>query len=273
MENGGNNANETRLPDSILLAAASAMSYAVAYAYRIGFGSFYDLPPLLLTPTIGGILKAGAAVGATLLTLSFFLNGIWMFLPSRNSALGRSIRRILLVLVFVILSSFSLFVYRWGWLVVPAALLVMTFLELVFPLITQRNIARYEDKLAAQEKVESAVTMPVDHFARRIGKRSFLLVFASYVLVNFSHSLGYIAAKQQEEFFVPDDAANYVVAAMDDEIAVMVAYDRGTMTLKRSYEVRRVGSTATKWHKWKLGRLKEALPAEQLTEDSCPDCI
>ena len=59
----------TFFSEAVLIAAASALSYAVAYAYRSGFASYFDLPPLLLTPTIGGILHAGAAVGAFLLFL------------------------------------------------------------------------------------------------------------------------------------------------------------------------------------------------------------
>ena len=272
----GNNPEETRFPEAVLLAGASAISYAVAYAYRTGFASYYGLPPVLLTPTIGGILQAGAGVGAILLTLSLFLNSFWMFLPSRESALGRSIRRVFLMLVVTILTSYSLFVYRWGWLAVPAALCVFGFLELVFPLLTQRKIARYEDKLAAQEKVESKVTTPADHLAKRIGKKAFLLVLAAYILINFSHSVGYRAAKEQEEFFVLDDTPGYVVAMMDDDIVVLVAYDPESSTLKRSYDVRRLSSSQASWRlrKKKIGRLNGPPAADKPTrEDLCPECI
>lgn len=266
----------TRLPDAILLAAASAVSYAVAYAYRTGFASFYGLPPVLLTPTVGGILQAGAAVGATLLTLSVFVNGLWMFLPSRESPVGRSIRRLFVMLVVTILVSYSLFAYKWGWLVVPAALCIFGFLELVFPLFTQRKIASYGDKLAAQEKVESNVTTPLDHFAKRIGRKAFVLVFASYVLMHFAYAVGYRAAKEQEEFFMLDDAPGYVVATMDDDMIVLVAYDPETSTLKGSYDVRRHSSSHSSWRlqKRKIGKLNAPPMAGKPTrEDVCPECI
>src|SRR5437016_4506838 len=110
--------NRTGISEALLVASASGVSYAVAYAYRSGFASYFGLPPLLLTPTLGGVLQAGAAVGAVLLSFWVIVNGLWIFLPRSDSAVGRSIRRLLLILLIIVLTFFSVFTYKWGWLII-----------------------------------------------------------------------------------------------------------------------------------------------------------
>lgn len=228
------------IPEALLLAGASALSYAVAYAYRSGFASYFDLPPLLLTPTLGGILQAGAAVGALLLSLSIIVNGLWMFLPRRNSAMGRSVRRLFLMLLITVLMLFSLFAYRWGWTVVIGALCFFGFFELIFPLITQRKTSGYENKLLAQEKVETTFTSLLGEANKRFGSLFIAIIFTALILLSFAHSVGYKAAKEQEDYFVLTDTPGYIVAAMDDDVLVLAAYDQIAMTVRRAYIVRRL---------------------------------
>ncbi|HKP02334.1 MAG TPA: hypothetical protein VJU77_03145 [Chthoniobacterales bacterium] len=271
-----NNSSRSRIPDAILLAGASAVSYAVAYAYRSGFASFYDLPPVLSTPTIGSILQASAAVGVALLFFWLLLNGLWLFLPRRDSAIKRSILRLFLILAIIILTSYSLLSsYRWGWLLVPGALCLYGFAEFVFPLLTQRDVEGYENKIAAQEKVEAGVTDLTDHLVRRIGNKVFLLLFAAYVLINFAHSLGYSAAEFRQDFFVLADRPDYVVALMDDELVVLVEYDPAHLRLKKKYDIRRMTSQSRLLlQKRHIGKL-EAPPKvdEPEIDEICPKCI
>src|SRR5207247_3313457 len=205
--------SRTFFSEAVLIAAASALSYAVAYAYRSGFASYFDLPPLMLTPIIGGILHAGAAVGAFLLFLWVVVNGIWLLVPRTDSALARNIKRMLFILVVAVLGMYRLFAYRWGWAVVLGLLCFFGFGLFIFPLLTQRELRGYENKLLAQEKVEKASNLLMDEAGSRIGNRAHVLIFASYVLVVFANSLGYMTAKHQEDYFVLADMPDRVVAA------------------------------------------------------------
>jgi hypothetical protein len=230
------------------VAAASALSYAVAYAYRSGFASYFDLPPLLLTPTLVTVLQAGAAVGAVLLVFWTIVNALWMFLPETKTAVSRRIYFLVLMVLIYALMFYSLFTYKWGWLILLGILCFFGFFEFIFPLITQRRVAGYENKLLAQDKIDDAQKTLLDRVGNRYGYKGMGLVLAVVVLLSFAHSVGYANAKEQEDFFVVADAPDYVVAAIDDDMIILVAYDAAKMTLKRAYTIRRLASE----HVWQL---------------------
>jgi hypothetical protein len=265
----------TRIPDAIFLASASCASYVVAYAYRSGFGSFYGLPPLLLTPTIGGILQAAAAVGAALLSIWLIVNGVWTFVPPGHTALRRAFQRLLLILLISYLAMYSLLSSKWGWVSIVAVLCFFSFFEFVFPLLTQHRTKGYEGKLAAQEKVEAGVNTLSDYIGQRFGNKAILLAITAFILMNFAHSVGYRVAEEQEDFFVLGDAPDHIVAAMDDQMIILVGYDPVRKTLIQHYQVRLFTSKPV-WllEKRHIGKLTGPPKATQSPfEDSCPKCI
>jgi hypothetical protein len=252
---------KTFLSEAILVAAASALSYAVAFAYRSGFASYFGLPPLLLTPTIGGILQAGATVGASLLFLGVIVNGLWLFVPRKDSVLARHIKRMLFIFVLGVLGAYRLFAERWGWVVLLGLLCLFGFGLFIFPLISQRQVRSYENKLLAQEKVEARSDLLLDAVGRRMGDKALLFAFAAFVLVYFANSLGYTTAKNQQDYFVLADMPDHVVAAMDDDMVVLVGYDPTAMTIRRQYIIRRFSSEPV-WllEKKHIGKLREPPP-------------
>jgi hypothetical protein len=192
--------NERKLlSDAILVAAASAFSYALAYAYQSGFASYFSLPPLLLTPTLGAVFQAGAVVGTFLLFFWNIFNAVWMFIRT-NSGIGRSILRLLLITLMAVMFVF-VFSNKWGWLIIVAVFCVFGFGEFIFPRITQREIAGYENKLLAQEKIKSASKPTfLHHLGQRFGDRVILPVIAAFGLLLLANGLGNKTAKEQEDF-------------------------------------------------------------------------
>jgi len=170
------------ISEALLLAAASGFSYAVAYAYRSGFASFFGLPPLLLTPTLGVVIQAGAAIIAALSFFWLLLYSFWGFLPRASSVVGRQLRVLLIVGFFFSLAFFSVLARsKWGWLIILGFLCVFGFGMFVFPLITQREVAGYENKLLAQQKIENAAQQRtlLDRIGERIGHKRMLLILAA----------------------------------------------------------------------------------------------
>jgi len=241
-------AKSFKVSDAVLLAVASALSYAVAYAYQSGFASHFGLPPLLLSPTIGSILQAGAAVGIVLMAFWNFASVAWHFSPRGDTALKRAIRRIIaLALVFGLL-LFPILDSKSGWIVFAFMLFLFVFLEFVFPLITQRKIIGYENKLLEQEEIERHVAQHslVEHAVIAFGKSALRLAVAAVLLIFISYSVGLRAAIKQEEFFVLTDRPGYVVAAMEDNLLILAAYIPTTLVLTGTYHVERL-SDSREW--------------------------
>ena len=248
------------ISEAVLLAIASGYSYAVAYAYRSGLASFFGLPQLLLTPTLGVVLQAGAAIIAALAIYWLLLYSLWGFLPRASSVVGIQLRTLFVVAFFFALAFFSVLTRsKWGWLIMLGFVCVFGFGMFVFPLIAQREVVGYDNKLLAQQKVENAAQqhMLLDQIGERIGHNRMLLILAAIALLSFAHGVGYRNASDQEEFFVVADAPGYVVAAINDEMMVLAAYDPISLVLKKEYIVRRFASDhASLLQKKHIGKLK-----------------
>lgn len=239
--------------EAMLVALVTALSYAVAYSYNAGFASFFDLPPFLISPTVGTILQAAAAVGAVLLGFWNIVAVVWVFAPRGDTALVRSIRRFLVVLLVVGFFYAPIRDVKGVWILVAIILGLYVFFSFVFPLITQRNIAGYENKLLGQEEIErTADSHSLNaHVARALGGSALLVGALCVLLVYFSYFVGFGAAVRKENFLVLDGRPGYVVAALDDELLVLAGYDPATRKLTGNYQVERLAEN----HPWVLNNM------------------
>lgn len=226
----------------MLVALVTALSYAVAYAYNAGFASFFDLPPFLISPTVGTILQAAAAVGAVLLGFWNIVAVVWVFAPRGDTALVRSIRRFLVFLLIIGFFYVPIRDVKGVWVLAAIILGFYVFFSFVFPLITQRKIAGYEKKLLAQEQFDrDADGYSLNtHVARALGGRELLVGALSLLLVYFSYLVGFGAAVRKEDFLFLDDRPGFVVAALDEELLVLAGYNPVTLKLTGTYQVERL---------------------------------
>lgn len=250
------------VPDGMIVAAGSAMSYAIAFAYRSGYSSHFGLPPLLLSPTLGDVLQAAGAVGAVLLLFFYVADAAWPWLPSGTSAVRRAARRVLIIILA--LALLALLIRESAvWLAFLAIAGLSSFFEFVFPLISQRRIAGYERKLAAQEKVEtSAQQLTLFGSAMNVfGRRTGLVLAGVLFLLPMAHLVGLRSARMQEEFFVLADRPGYVVATMSDGIVILCSYNAKRAALTGTYLVEPLSESRT-WllRRERVGRLKAVPP-------------
>lgn len=264
------------------MAIASALSYAVAYAYQSGFASHFGLPPLLLSPTIGSILQAGAAVGVVLIVFWNFASVAWHFSPRGDTALKRVIRRVVALALVMGLLFLPVLDRKSGWIAFVAMLGFFVFFEFVFPLIAQRKIIGYENKLLEQEELERHVAQHslLDRAVIAFGKSALRLLVAAVLLIFVSYSVGLRAAINQEEFFVLADRPGYVVAAVEDNLLILAAYMPATLTLTGTYQVERLSDSRTwtlqKAHIGKLAvapKLKASSPRATSSSNAAPQQV
>lgn len=260
-------AESRQISEGILLAAASALSYGIAFAYQSGYASYFGIPPLLLTPTIGSILKAAGAVGLAFLSFWNIANGIWPFAPRGKSAVHSVIRKMLAITLIVGLVVFNLLDGWRAWIVLALIVSFFAFFELVFPIIVHRKVAGYENKLLAQEDIEQNAQKHTltDKAAEVMGERGLRLAAAALLLLLLANIVGKNAARNQEEFYVAAAPPNAVVLSMQDNILILGTYDPKTMTLSGTYLVEQL-SDSHHWslEKQRIGKLKEP-PKPQIT--------
>lgn len=231
--------------EAILLAAASAMSYAVAFSYRSGYGSYFGLPPLLLTPSLGVVLQAAGVVGLVALSFWNIANGVWPLLPRGNSARDSALRRVFLIGLVSSALIFQIADGRRAWAILTAIVGFFVFFEFVFPLIVHRNVSGYEKKLLAQVDIErNAQQHSLTSWASGlIGDGLFRLIAVAVLVVYLASLIGTKVAKNQTEFYIFKDRPGHVVAAMEDEVVILAGYDEKTLALTGSYQVERMSET------------------------------
>jgi len=159
-----------------------------------------------------------------------------------DTALTRAIRRFLVIVLFVGLFYAPIRDVKGAWILAAIILGLYAFFSFAFPLITQRKIAGYENKLLGQEKIErDADSHSLNaHVARALGERELLMGALCILLVYFSYLVGVGAAIRKEDFLVLDDRPGFVVAALDEELLVLAGYDPVTRKLTGYYQVERL---------------------------------
>src|SRR5690349_1741465 len=68
------------------------VSYAAAYAYRLGYAGYFGIPPGLLSPSFALIFKFLFRMGSTLYIAYMLLNCFWALLPQRETILWSRLR-------------------------------------------------------------------------------------------------------------------------------------------------------------------------------------
>ncbi len=255
------NTESRGLSEAILLAGLSAFSYALAYAYKSGISSHFGIPPLLITPTIGVVLQAASAVGLVVLWFWNIANAIWPFAPRGTNVLARVIRRLLITALLIALIIFSALDRQHAWVSFIVILGFFVFFELIFPLITQKSIKGYEQKLLAQEAIEANVQKftLLDKVAETFGEHSIRLAAFGLILLVLGNELGIKTAKEKTDFFVLTDTPGFVVVDMDDNTIILAEYDSKTLTLTGLYQVENFSDSAPRTFKLEhIGKLAAA---------------
>lgn len=259
------------LSEGLIIAIISALSYAVAYAYRSGIAAHFDLPPLMLSPSIGDILKAFGAIGAIVLIVWNIAHIVWPLLPPTTTPVGRSIRTILLISFVSAIFLFAALEAKKAWTFLLIIVIFFAFFEFVFPLLSQKKIKGYENKLKEQEKIEVEFhkSTPSEHLSKAFGEIFLFLVALSIGMISLAYLSGLREAKTREEYFVAANHPDYVIANLSDTMALFVKYDPKTRTLKNEYLIVTIGQSL-QVHKEHIGRLLPSPISKNVTNTENP---
>lgn len=215
------------ISEGILIAAASALSYAVAFAYEAGYAEYFGIPPLLISPNVGAVLKAAGVVGLALLSFWNIANGLWPFMPRGTSACDRAVRRLVIITLIAGLFIFYLLDGWRAWLTLAIISGFFGFFEFVFPLIVNRKISGYENKLLAQEAIEEEAQKHtlLEKAESVIGVGGLRLLAFALLLLIMARVIGVNVAKNQEDFYALADRPNAVVLSMHENVLILGNYD------------------------------------------------
>jgi len=234
---------------AVLIGAASAIGYGIAYLHELGFNSEFGIPQELIVLNLTTVLTTiGQIIGVfIIMTLAFLmLRYIEHYILTEKwaSRLRYNISSILFLIFFGTL-----------WLAYPTLWRDLIYMLIAFlisvlyfwgvhyavPIFTQRKVRGYRQKLKAEDEDEN-------NFLKR-ERASFspfftvlLILIALYYLLSTAYLSGEHTARSKEEFLVTSTNSEMVVLRIYGDNIVCAPLDRGNSTITKPLIILRADS-------------------------------
>jgi hypothetical protein len=254
MSDSNENKTGLSLSDGLIIAIMTAAVYLSFLLKEIGYAREFDIPLDVISISEVGLV---VAVQSVLLAISSYVvkvNLIWIFSPRGDSLVSFKLR------VFIALSlllGFAFYPYLitklYLWILV-GMIGALFFFHFIFPLITQRKIESYENKLIAQNKIDSN---SVDIYVSLIGSLNTqwrLPLIIMLAIMFFSYGLGRKEALEQTSFLEIDGQPNWYVLKIYNDFIVSKNIDKKTKMLIGDIELTKLKNGGSiRLHKTEIG--------------------
>ena len=238
--------SKSKLIDGVTLAILPAIGFASAYNFESSYNDFFGIPhdfaQVDSKTIVVALVSVFSSVFLALYWVHVFASNIVFF---RKTALRRTfgtlISYLFLSWIFILLAAPDYALW-----VVVATLAVGGFFGFVFPLITQRKVEGYENKLLAQEQTEREASTSsdlIDRVVKAGGRRGLILVIIGFVVYIAAGLRGSGVARTQREFLSPSDSSDLVVVRAYGERLILVGFDEESKHLDGRVVLRKFGGS------------------------------
>jgi hypothetical protein len=246
--------------EGVILIILTATAYTAFLMREMGYADEFAIPQELIATSHIGLVSAAKALvwGATAYIAK--VNLVWIFAPRGDRLLFSLLRH---AIGFSLIVGFAMYPYlatgvSWWWF--SGIIVTLVFFWFVFPLITQKGIVGYENKIAEQARIESRGNDIYGLLFSQLDKTTTVMLSFVLAIMVFAHGDGRRSAIEQEKFNVLDGEPNFVVLRIYGDTVVSAAFDPktlqldGLVTVAKLSEEKRLGIRLTT-----LGRLKKAV--------------
>ena len=249
--------DKPRISEGIILALSSAGAYLSAFFYEKGYASKFKIPTSLISINLTSVLIFGAIFIGVILAVLPFLNLLLSLILGRtHPAIQRAAIPIILIFVFLLIQIYLFGFSNWkDWFFLLALFVAYSFLQFVFPLITQRG-KKYVDKLDAQNNADMQLVDTSALMQRKFGNDSLLIIVVFLIGMVTALSAGVAEATRQEEFLVTNTTPELVILRIYGDNLICVPFNRATGEIEQSFSIiKNTGETGLVLRLEKLGQL------------------
>lgn len=224
------------LTEGLVIAGVPAAGYWFAFLYEFGYCKYFDIPPSFIEIGILNILVAIIGLAGALALINLYASPLFMlsrgFAQPIRAALFRVSIPLILISGYALVARFTLIQF----MIAAAVLFVpLVFFEFIFPLLTQRNVPGYLNKLEAQNEMELEHDTLIDLAANAVGRRAFLFFALLLALSFLAYFAGGYEAKAQRDFMVVGEKAEKVVLKTISGYLLVAEFDRATKSLSTKF--------------------------------------
>ena len=221
------------LSEGIIIAAASACAYLLAFNYEKGYAQHFSIPIQFVNVSLANLLIFVAVVVAFLTLSIVYLNLFFGMLGHPR------LRYFFMLFVFVGAAVYLYGLSDWRhWLPYVVGLLivlVMTgLLDYGLPLLAHRKAGDFKARYEAQAAIDQADPSFVVRLHRWLGFDVYFLFTSLLISCLLASTAGDAEALQQKEFYVTDTTPEMVVLRVYGDTMIAAPFDRATKEVRKS---------------------------------------
>lgn len=226
------------LTEGLLIAGVPVAGYWFAFLYDLGYCRYFDILAWFIDVGILNVFVSTVGLLGLLALVSLYANPLFMILRRLPAALRSAFLRIAIPFAFIAGYALvgRLMLCQFVLLFTPFVVLLL-FLEFIFPLITQRGTRGYLAKLDAQNVTEPEHHTLVDAMVRSIGRERSLFFYLIFVFSFVAYFAGGYNAKAQTDFIVLTGSTELVVLKTYKASFLAAKFDRVARSVSPQYTV------------------------------------
>lgn len=248
------------LLSSLILAAIPVIGYSLAFIYESQYCKFFGIPrEFIVIDWTSLIIAISSFIGY------FVLVFVTLWAPILLKSLGIRIPGIITRAIFrhaTLLLYISLIVLRYHstnrfmlYLFILSA--YWAFFDFIWPLMTQRKIHGYRNKLAEQYKIDTQPLFTLPDFLRRYKTSIVTIAIALMLLFLIASYEGKRAAAIKEDFLIPSSYPQSIVLKIYRDYLICAPLNSDNTSIKTEYFFIKLGDdTNLKLSSHKLGPLE-----------------
>lgn len=248
---------EIDISDAIIIAIFTFFGYVIAFAYEYGRATYFGIPLELISLDITHILISLSVLAVIIYITIHLSNFLYMGFSNFSEPVRETISReafwffSYIGLIWVFRRDHRMFIF------LSILFLINVSFNFLFPLIAQRNVSGYSNKLTAHRNIVTAgENKSLFGLASRVfSSRVYNIILYMLMIVIIAYYSGNQSAKTQDEFYVVTKNKNTVVAGIYGDRIVSVVLDNSAYIMNE-YLVNKISDTDVSLKKIVYGPLK-----------------
>ncbi|MET0583074.1 MAG: hypothetical protein ABWZ08_14040 [Pseudoxanthomonas sp.] len=211
--------------EGVILIIITATIYAAFLVREMGYADFFLIPHELIAASHIGLFSAAKAIAFGAAAYIGKVNLVWILAPRGEKPIIFYIRHAIgtsLIIGFALYPYMSVDV-SWLWFVGIVCFLLFGWF--VWPLITQKNVIGYENKVAEQAHLEATSKDIFSSLFEQVDRSTYITLCLVIAMMIFAYGDGRRGAIEQENFYIVEGNPNLALIRIYGDTAVFVEFD------------------------------------------------
>jgi len=232
-----NNGNNNLFSEASFPIIATAIGFACAFAYELGYCTYFNIPFQFIELTIPTIILSLLLVfGSCFLLLNFFIV-LGSAIPT-NTVFGRNIVITIFLLFF---PSYLIYIYGFrDWIeYLPVSSIFITYIIIlwIWPiLINLGKRISYAEKLSISENIDRSTTDLWDIIRRHLGDKTEIIMILLFIVL-MAYFRGRAMAKNDKYYYVIETKPALVVLRIYNNKIICAPLNQKNKTINNQYMI------------------------------------